>query len=49
VVPSSVVGVSFLWKNAEKNDTKNRISEMINRIIPHCNPFVTIFICNPRW
>jgi len=25
---------------------KNRISETINRIIPHRRPFVTIFVCH---
>ena len=45
--PSSLVGDSLVWKNAQKNDTKNKISETINRIIPHCGPFVTIFMCNP--
>jgi hypothetical protein len=44
--PSSIIG-DFVWKNAQKNDTKNRISEKMNRIIPHCRPFVTIFVCNP--
>jgi len=28
-------------------DTKNKTSETMNRIIPHRNPFVTIFVCNP--
>ena len=42
--PSSVVGDSLLWKNARKNDTKNRISETINRIIPHRSPLVTIYV-----
>jgi hypothetical protein len=47
VDPSSTVGDSLLWKNAQKNDMKNKISDTINRIIPHCRPFVTIFVCNP--
>jgi hypothetical protein len=39
--PSSGVGASLLWKNAQKNAKKNRTSEAINRIIPHRNPLVT--------
>jgi hypothetical protein len=47
VDPSSIVGDSLVWKNAQKNDTKNKICETMNRIIPHRRPFVTIFVCNP--
>ena len=47
VDPSSVVGDSLEWKNAQKNYMKNRISDTINRIIPHRRPIVTIFVCNP--
>jgi len=47
VDPNSIVGDSLVWKDAQKNDTKNTISERINRIIPHRNPFVTVFVCNP--
>jgi hypothetical protein len=46
VDPSTIVGDTLVWKNAQKNDTKNKIFETINRIIPHCRPFVTIFVCN---
>ena len=42
----SIVGESVVWKNAQKNDKKYRTSETMNRIIPHRNPFVTIFLCN---
>jgi len=47
VDPSSIVGDSLEWKNAQKNDTKNSTSDTINRIIPHRRPFVTNFVCNP--
>ena len=47
VDPNSIVGDKLEWKNVQKNDTKNRVSETINRIIPHRNPFVTIFVCSP--
>ena len=45
--PISIVGDSLVWKNAQKNDTKNNISETINGIILHRRPFVTIFVCKP--
>ena len=47
VDPSSIVGDNLACKNAQKNDTKNNISDTINKIISHRNPFVTIFVCNP--
>jgi len=31
VDPSSIIGDNLVWKNAQKNDTKNRISETMNR------------------
>jgi hypothetical protein len=33
VDPSSIVGDSLEWKNAQKNDTKNKTSDTINRIV----------------
>jgi hypothetical protein len=47
VDPSSIVGDNLLWKNAQKNEMKKNTSEVINRIIPHRNPFVTIIVCRP--
>jgi hypothetical protein len=47
VDPSSIVGDSLVWKNAQRNDTKNNTSDTINKIILHRNPFVAIFVCNP--
>jgi hypothetical protein len=44
---SSVVGDNLVWKNAQKNNIKNKISETINRIILHRRPFVTIFVFKP--
>ena len=44
--PSSNVGDRLVWKDVQKNDTKNRTSETINRNIPHRGPSVTIFVCN---
>jgi hypothetical protein len=45
--PSSIVGDIPVWNSAQKNDTKNTISDTINMIIPHRRPFVTTFVCNP--
>ena len=39
--PSSGVGDSLLWKNAQKKAKKNNTSDVMNRIIPHRSPFVT--------
>lgn len=39
--PSSGVGASLLWKNAQKNAKKNSTSDVINKIIPHRSPLVT--------
>ena len=44
VDPSSIVGESLLWKNAQKKDAKNKTSE---RIIPHRSPVVTLLVCMP--
>jgi hypothetical protein len=44
VDPNSIVGDSLVWKNPQKNDTKNKTSDTINRIIPHRRPFVTTFV-----
>ena len=45
--PSSIVGDSLVWKNAQENVTKNKTTETIDRIIPYRKPFVTIFVCSP--
>jgi hypothetical protein len=46
VDPSSVVGNKLVWKNSQKNNTKNKIFQTINRIIPYRRTFVAIFMCN---
>lgn len=33
-MPISIEGASLEWKNAQKNETKKKTSEMINKIIP---------------
>jgi len=40
-IPISKVGAKLLWKNAQKNEKKNKISETIKRIMPHRNPLIT--------
>jgi len=39
--PSSRVGETLLWKNAQKKETKNRTSDRINKTIPVFSPFIT--------
>jgi len=45
--PSSTVGEILLWKKAQKKETKNKISEVINKIIPVFRPFITCLGCSP--
>jgi hypothetical protein len=45
--PNSTEGANLLWKNAQKNETKNNTSEIINKIMPQRNPKVTTWVCNP--
>jgi len=47
VHPNSMVGASLLWKKAQKKAKKNKISETINRIIPHRNPPTTLEVWKP--
>jgi hypothetical protein len=45
--PSSTVGEILLWKKAQKKETKNKISEVMNKIIPVLRPFITCLECSP--
>jgi len=45
--PISTVGESLLWKNAQKNEKKNKTSDTIKRIIPQRNPIATTLVCKP--
>jgi hypothetical protein len=47
VLPNSIVGERLLWKKAQKNLTKKKISETINKIIPQRKPKVTGIVCSP--
>jgi len=48
VIPISGVGESALWKKAQKNEKKNIISDMINKMKPIFSPWVTIEVCMPK-
>ena len=37
-LPTSIVGVKLLWKNAQKKDKKKKTSDTINNAIPQRNP-----------
>lgn len=39
--PTSLIGERLLWKKAQKKEKKNRISDTINKIIPHRIPRIT--------
>lgn len=45
--PNSNVGFNLLWKKAQKNEKKNKTSDVINKIIPHFIPSVTFRVWNP--
>lgn len=45
--PISTFGLILLWKYAQKNDMKNRTSDVMNRIIPIFSPVTTMFGCLP--
>lgn len=45
--PSSKVGLKLLWKNAQKKEKKNKISDTINKIIPQRKPTPTLKVCKP--
>lgn len=40
--PIKMEGDKLKWKNAQKKAKKNKISEIINNIIPNRKPFCTI-------
>ncbi|KAF2886833.1 hypothetical protein ILUMI_19340 [Ignelater luminosus] len=41
VIPNSMAGDNLLWKNPQKNETKNNTSDVMKRIIPHRSPRAT--------
>ena len=46
-IPNSVVGDNLLWKNLQKNEIKKNTSDVINKIIPHRRPIVTVIVWCP--
>ena len=46
-LPNSITGQRLLWKNAQKNDKKKKISEIMNKAIPQRNPNSTIGVWRP--
>jgi hypothetical protein len=46
-IPNSGVGEILLWKNAQKNEKKNKTSEAIKKMTPHFIPFITDFGWHP--
>ena len=47
ITPISTAGDRLLWKNAQKNETKNKISDTIKRIKPIFKPSTVAFVWNP--
>ena len=47
IEPTSILGDKLLWKNAQKNLKKKKISEIINKAIPQRKPNSTIDVCKP--
>ena len=45
--PTSITTLKVLWKKAQKKEKKNKTSEVINKIIPHRNPFITFNVWHP--
>lgn len=47
VFPISIFGDRLLWKYAQKNLIKNKISDTINKIMPHRKPVSTNLVWHP--
>jgi len=45
--PISILGLSLLWKKAQKKEKKNRTSETINSTTPNRIPFLKGVVWNP--
>lgn len=46
-LPISKLGARLLLKKAQKKEKKNKTSDVINRIIPHCIPLKTELVWYP--
>jgi len=47
ICPNSILGAKLEWKKAQKNERKKKISDTINKIIPHFNPMSTLIVWRP--
>jgi len=47
ITPISTEGDKLLWKKAQKNEKKNKISETINKIKPNFKPLTVARVWNP--
>lgn len=45
--PISLIGDKLEWKKAQKKEKKKKISEIINKIIPHRIPLITFIEWSP--
>lgn len=46
-IPSSILGDNLLWRKVQKNEIKKKISDTMNKIIPHFIIKDTIFVWFP--
>lgn len=46
-IPNSIICVNLIWKNVQKKETKKKISEIINKIIPIFIFINTLLECKP--
>jgi len=46
-IPNSIFEDKLLWKNLQKKEIKKKISEIINKIIPHLSPLITFSVWSP--
>jgi hypothetical protein len=44
IAPNSKLGERLLWKKAQKNEKKNKTSEVMNSTIPQRRPFIIKFV-----
>ena len=47
ILPISTLGDKLLWKKAQKNEKKNKTSEVIKKITPQRSPLTTILVWSP--
>ena len=47
MLPISILGERDIWKNVQKKEKINKISDTINKIIPNRINIVTLIVWNP--